>query len=49
VQQYEAQVIRETLRSVRWKRAEAARLLKMPLRTLAYKIKTLGIKKEDLS
>jgi DNA-binding NtrC family response regulator len=49
VQQYEAQVIRETLRAVRWKRAEAARLLKMPLRTLAYKIKMLGIKKEDLS
>ena len=49
VQQYEAQLILETLRAVRWKRAEAARLLKMPLRTLAYKIKMLGIKKEDLS
>jgi DNA-binding NtrC family response regulator len=46
VQQYEAQLIRETLQSCNWRRAVAARRLGMPLRTLAHKIKVLGIKKD---
>jgi DNA-binding NtrC family response regulator len=46
LQQYEAQLVRETLRSVNWNRAQAARLLKMPLRTLSHRIKVLGIKKD---
>jgi two-component system response regulator AtoC len=45
VQRYEAQIIRETLESENWNRAKAARLLKLPLRTLAHRIKVLGIKK----
>jgi transcriptional regulator with GAF, ATPase, and Fis domain len=46
VQQYEARLIRETLRAMSWNRADAARRLGMPLRTLAHKIKVLGIKKD---
>jgi DNA-binding NtrC family response regulator len=46
VQQYEAHLIRSTLIAVGWNRAEAARRLRMPLRTLAHKIKVLGIKKD---
>jgi two-component system response regulator AtoC len=47
VLRYEAQIIRETLESVSWNRAKAARLLKLPLRTLAHRIKVLGIKKDQ--
>ena len=48
VLQFEAQLIRETLISVNWNRAQAARRLKMPLRTLAHKIKMLAIKKDQV-
>ncbi len=48
VQQFEARLIRETLETVNWSRSDAARLLKMPLRTLAHKIKVLGIKKNPV-
>ncbi|HEX8704594.1 MAG TPA: sigma 54-interacting transcriptional regulator [Myxococcaceae bacterium] len=47
VQQYEARLIRETLEAMNWNRAETARVLKMPLRTLAHKIKSLRIKKDQ--
>jgi DNA-binding NtrC family response regulator len=47
MQQYEAQLIRETLINSHWRRAVAARRLGMPLRTLAYKIKMFGIKKDS--
>jgi two-component system response regulator AtoC len=40
---YEAQVIREALEASGWRRREAAERLGMPLRTLAYRIKVLGI------
>jgi two-component system response regulator AtoC len=46
LQRYEAQLIRQTLQAAQWKRAVAARRLGMPLRTLAHKIKVLGIKKD---
>jgi len=46
VLRYEAQIIRQTLESVSWNRARAAQLLKLPLRTLAHRIKVLGIKKD---
>jgi DNA-binding NtrC family response regulator len=45
LQQVEAQALRAALESAGWKRAEAAQRLGMPLRTLARKIKVLGIKK----
>jgi DNA-binding NtrC family response regulator len=44
IQQYQARIIEEALRSAGWSRAEAAERLGMPLRTLARKIKALGIK-----
>ena len=44
LQEYEAQLITKTLATVAYSRADAARLLGMPLRTLAHKIKALGIK-----
>jgi transcriptional regulator with GAF, ATPase, and Fis domain len=45
LQQVEAQAIQAAMEAAGWKRAEAARRLGMPLRTLARKIKVLGIKK----
>jgi DNA-binding NtrC family response regulator len=45
LQQYEAAALQAALESAGWKRAEAAQRLGMPLRTLARKIKVLGIKK----
>jgi two-component system response regulator AtoC len=44
MQHYEARIIAEALATSGWSRATAARLLGMPLRTLAHKIKVLGIK-----
>ena len=44
-QQYEAEAIQRALESAGWKRAEAAQRLGMPLRTLARKIKVLGLRK----
>ncbi len=43
VQAYEAEVIREALDRTGGNRGEAARVLGMPLRTLAHRIKALGI------
>jgi transcriptional regulator with GAF, ATPase, and Fis domain len=45
LQQVEAQALQAAMEAAGWKRAEAARRLGMPLRTLARKIKVLGIKK----
>lgn len=45
LQRYEAETIRGALIAAHWKRADAALALGMPLRTLAHKIKMLGIKK----
>jgi DNA-binding NtrC family response regulator len=44
VQEYEAQIITEALRAAGGNRADAARQLGMPLRTLTHKIKVLGVK-----
>jgi len=48
VQQYEAKLIRDTLEACGWNRAEAAKKLDMPLRTLSYRMKVLGIKKPEV-
>jgi transcriptional regulator with GAF, ATPase, and Fis domain len=45
VQQYESKLLRDTLESAGWNRAEAAARLAMPVRTLSYRMKVLGIKK----
>ena len=42
---YEAKLIVDALRATQWNQTEAAQALGMPLRTLVYKIKTLGIRK----
>jgi transcriptional regulator with PAS, ATPase and Fis domain len=47
VQAYEAAIIHEALEQAHGSRAEAARLLGIPLRTLAHKIKMLGIPEDD--
>jgi DNA-binding NtrC family response regulator len=47
VQAYEAAIIHEALEAARGSRSEAARLLGIPLRTLAHKIKMLGIAEDD--
>jgi DNA-binding NtrC family response regulator len=47
VQAYEAEIIRNALDAARGSRAEAARLLGMPLRTLAHRIKALGIDEDE--
>ncbi|QSQ18989.1 sigma 54-interacting transcriptional regulator [Pyxidicoccus parkwayensis] len=47
VQGYEAKLLREALESVGWNRAEAAKRLGMPLRTLSHKVKMLGLKKPE--
>ncbi len=41
----EAQMLAETLRATGWNQSEAARRLGMPLRTLTYKLKALGLQK----
>jgi transcriptional regulator with GAF, ATPase, and Fis domain len=45
VHQFEARMLQETLAAVGWNRAEAARKLGMPVRTLSYRLKVLGVKK----
>src|SRR5262249_55051866 len=43
--QFEAEVILSALKRSNWNQSEAARELKIPLRTLVHKIKVYGIKK----
>jgi transcriptional regulator with GAF, ATPase, and Fis domain len=45
MEQLEVEVLIGALREAGWNQTEAARRLDMPLRTLQYKIKTLGIKR----
>ncbi|MBL8957663.1 MAG: sigma 54-interacting transcriptional regulator [Myxococcaceae bacterium] len=45
VQRYERQAVLEALRAANGNRAEAARRLSIPVRTLSHKLKQLGIKK----
>jgi transcriptional regulator with PAS, ATPase and Fis domain len=45
MQRHEAIVIFEALKQADWNQSEAARALRIPLRTLVHKIKTYGIKK----
>jgi len=45
VNEYEMKILRETLEASGWNRAEAARRLGMPVRTLSYRMKVLGIQK----
>jgi DNA-binding NtrC family response regulator len=43
----EAAMLTEALRDAGWNQTQAARRLKMPLRTLQHKIKVLGLKRND--
>lgn len=45
VHQFEARMLQEALAGTGWNRAEAARKLGMPVRTLSYRLKVLGVKK----
>ncbi|WP_437291954.1 sigma 54-interacting transcriptional regulator [Sorangium sp. So ce406] len=45
LQQYEAQILRDTLEAAGWNRNEAARRLGIPVRTLSYRMKVLGVTK----
>ncbi|WP_433932832.1 sigma 54-interacting transcriptional regulator [Sorangium cellulosum] len=45
VQQYEAKLLHDTLEAAGWNRTEAARRLEMPVRTLSYRMKALGVKR----
>jgi DNA-binding NtrC family response regulator len=45
LQRFEADAILAALRRADWNQSEAARALKIPLRTLVFKIKRYGIKK----
>jgi DNA-binding NtrC family response regulator len=47
VQQFEARMLYETLEATGWNRAEAARRLGLPVRTLSYRMKVLGVKKPE--
>lgn len=47
VQQYEARILLEALEATGWQRSEAARRLGMPVRTLSYRMKVLGVKKPE--
>lgn len=47
VHQFEARMLQETLEATGWNRAEAARKLGMPVRTLSYRLKVLGVKKPE--
>lgn len=47
VHQFEARMLQETLAATGWNRAEAARKLGMPVRTLSYRMKVLGVKKPE--
>jgi DNA-binding NtrC family response regulator len=48
VEAYEAEIIKDALASAGGNRSEAARLLGMPLRTLAHRIKALEIDEDDV-
>ncbi len=45
VQEYEANILRKVLEVHQWNRTEAAKQIGIPLRTLSYRMKVLGIKK----
>jgi DNA-binding NtrC family response regulator len=45
VRSYEAAKLREALEAAGWNRGEAAQKLEMPVRTLSYRMKVLGLKK----
>ena len=45
VHQFEARILQEALAATGWNRAEAAKKLGMPVRTLSYRLKVLGVKK----
>ena len=45
LRRHEAELILQALREAGWNQTEAARRLKLPRRTLVYKLKTLGIAK----
>jgi DNA-binding NtrC family response regulator len=45
VRNYEASKLREALEAAGWNRIEAAQKLEMPVRTLSYRMKVLGLKK----
>ncbi|WP_434048523.1 MULTISPECIES: sigma 54-interacting transcriptional regulator [Sorangium] len=45
VQQYEAKILRDALEAAGWNRNEAARRLGIPVRTLSYRMKVLGVTK----
>ncbi|WP_438007479.1 sigma 54-interacting transcriptional regulator [Sorangium sp. So ce321] len=45
VQQYEAKILRDTLEAAGWSRTEAAKRLGIPVRTLSYRMKVLGVTK----
>lgn len=47
VQQYETRILQEALEATGWRRSEAARRLGMPVRTLSYRMKVLGLKKPE--
>lgn len=45
IQLVEARIVRDALMAAQWNRTEAAKQLGIPLRTLSYRMKVLGIKK----
>ena len=45
VQQFESALLTNALESTNWNKSSAARLLKMPLRTLMFKVKAYRIKR----
>ncbi|WP_437991719.1 sigma 54-interacting transcriptional regulator [Sorangium sp. So ce145] len=45
VQQYEAKLLQDMLETAGWNRTEAARRLGIPVRTLSYRMKVLGVKR----
>ncbi|WP_437499227.1 sigma 54-interacting transcriptional regulator [Sorangium sp. So ce1099] len=45
VQQFEAKLLLDTLEAAGWNRAQAARQLGIPVRTLSYRMKVLGVKR----
>ncbi len=47
VQRYESELIRDTLRQTGGNQTEAARMLRMPLRTFVHKLRALGIRRCD--
>jgi hypothetical protein len=47
LRRYEAELIRAAMRAAGWRQIEAARLLRLPLRTLARKVKDHAIRRPD--